>query len=113
MVTVVLRNRGPEAFKPKEYGDKITVTRKIKADGGNSYELRNTAGKKITDKKTQLKLMLEQFNIQIENPCSILMQDTSREFLHKSHPKKKYEFFLTATQLKQIKTDFYIFKKTL
>ncbi len=51
-------------------------------------------------------MVMEQFNIQIENPCVILMQDTSRAFLNASKPAEKYKFFLSATQLQQISDDY-------
>lgn len=51
-------------------------------------------------------MVMEQFNIQIENPCVILMQDTSRAFLNASKPAEKYKFFLNATQLEQISEDY-------
>jgi len=42
---------------------------------------------------------IESFNIQINNPCSILMQETSKKFLINNSPYEKYKFFLAATQL--------------
>ena len=40
-IEVKLRNRGPDAFKPDKYGTAIIVTRKLRADGGGGYSLRN------------------------------------------------------------------------
>lgn len=50
--------------------------------------------------------ILDQFNIQIMNPCAILMQDTSRQFLTTQSAKDKYKFFAKATQLEQMKNDY-------
>ena len=46
-VSVQLRNRGSDAFKHSEYGDSITIERRITADGGSSYKLKSRKGKFI------------------------------------------------------------------
>ncbi len=43
-VSVVLRNRGVEAYLPDKYGDKICVVRTLKVDGTGSYELKGESG---------------------------------------------------------------------
>lgn len=58
-------------------------------------------------------MILDQFNIQISNPCSILMQDTARQFLTTSSHKDKYKFFMMATQLKELKDDFSFIQERL
>eukprot|EP00795_Rhopilema_esculentum_P017575 gene17575-9207_t len=102
VVTVKLRNRGTDAYLPGEYGDSITVERRINQDGVSSYKLKSQEGKVISTKKEDLVTILDQYNIQIDNPVSILNQDTSRCFLNSSDPKDKYKFFLKATQLEQM-----------
>ncbi|KAF2073495.1 hypothetical protein CYY_005204 [Polysphondylium violaceum] len=108
VIRVKLRNRGSEAYKPELYGDSIIVERTIRKNGGGSgYKLKNSTGEKtISDKFNELSLILEQFNIQIDNPIAILMQDTSRQFLNTSTPSDKYKLFLTATQLDQMTKDY-------
>lgn len=49
------------------------------------------AGKLVTQKREELGHLLEQFNIQVDNPIEILNQDTSRNFLHSTNPKNKYQ----------------------
>eukprot|EP01103_Thecamoeba_quadrilineata_P019374 TRINITY_DN7816_c0_g1_i1.p1 TRINITY_DN7816_c0_g1~~TRINITY_DN7816_c0_g1_i1.p1 ORF type:complete len:1068 (+),score=278.16 TRINITY_DN7816_c0_g1_i1:24-3206(+) len=106
-VSVKLRNRGSDAFKPEEYGESIVVERRLTKDGQGSYKLKDATGRRtISTKKSELVVILEQFNIQINNPCVILMQDTSREFLNSSKATDKYQFFLMATQLDQMHNDF-------
>lgn len=39
----------------------------------------------------------------IDNPLSVLTQDTARTFLNSSDPKKRYIFFAKATSLDYIK----------
>ena len=43
-VSIKLRNRGQDAYKPKEYGDCITVERRISSDGSGSYKLKAKDG---------------------------------------------------------------------
>ena len=43
-VLVQLRNVGTDAFKHSDYGDSITVERKISVDGGSSYRLKSVGG---------------------------------------------------------------------
>lgn len=47
--------------------------------------------KTVSNKRSELNLILEQFNIQIDNPCNILMQDKAREFLANSSSNSKYQ----------------------
>lgn len=43
-VSVQLRNVGSDAFRPSDYGDSITVDRKITVDGGSSYRVKSSKG---------------------------------------------------------------------
>ncbi|XP_038056930.1 structural maintenance of chromosomes protein 6-like [Patiria miniata] len=105
-VTIKLRNRGLDAYRPDLYGSTIIVERRLKADGMSSYKLRAKDGRVISQKYAELQQIKDQFNIQIDNPMSILNQDTSRNFLHSQDPKDKYSFFLKATQLEQMSNDY-------
>ncbi|XP_074643898.1 structural maintenance of chromosomes protein 6-like isoform X2 [Tubulanus polymorphus] len=105
-VTVKLRNRGPDAYKHGEYGDTISVERRFNTDGSSQYKIRSYDGRIISNKREELTHILDQFNIQVENPVAVLNQETSRNFLHNSNPNQKYKFFLKATQLEQMKLDY-------
>lgn len=50
--------------------------------------------------------MLDHCGVQVDNPVSLLNQDTSRHFLQKSTPKDKYKLFMKATLLEQIASDY-------
>jgi structural maintenance of chromosomes protein 6 len=47
-------------------------------------------GRAVGKGQSELAAILEHFNIQVNNPCAILMQDTSRQFLAGSSEKEKY-----------------------
>ncbi|XP_028414977.1 structural maintenance of chromosomes protein 6-like [Dendronephthya gigantea] len=106
VIRIKLKNCGQDAFKPQEYGEHIIVERRISSDGVGSYKLSNANGNIVSTKKAELSHILDQFNIQIDNPVSILNQDTSRNFLYASDPGKKYKFFCKATQLEQMNNDY-------
>jgi len=51
----------------------------------------STTEKVISHKKDELESILDHMNIQVDNPVTILNQDTAREFLKSNEPKKKYD----------------------
>lgn len=48
------------------------------------------AGKVVSTKREELTAILDQFNIQVDNPVAILNQDTSRNFLNSKSPHDRY-----------------------
>jgi len=48
-------------------------------------------GEQISNKKDELIKILDKFNIQVDNPVSLLNQETSRNFLHSTNPKTLYQ----------------------
>ncbi|XP_010062366.2 structural maintenance of chromosomes protein 6B [Eucalyptus grandis] len=101
LVQVDLKNCGEDAFKPEIYGDIITVERRISESTG-SMALKDCQGRKVASRKEELRELIEHFNIDVENPCVIMSQDKSREFLHSGNPKDKFKFFFKATLLQQV-----------
>ena len=90
-VTVRLRNQGPDAYRPGVYGKSISIERKIVKDGSGSYKITGAAGGRvISTRKEELNAILDHMNIAIDNPLSVLTQDTSRMFLANSTNKEKY-----------------------
>ncbi|XP_039604041.1 structural maintenance of chromosomes protein 6 isoform X1 [Polypterus senegalus] len=110
-VSITLRNRGPDAFKPAVYGDSIIIEQKISSDGVRSYKMKSKSGHVVSLKKEELISVMDHFNIQVDNPVSILTQEMSKHFLHSKGEGDKYKFFMKATQLEQMKEDYaYIIK---
>ncbi|XP_072046479.1 structural maintenance of chromosomes protein 6-like [Amphiura filiformis] len=65
-VTIKLRNRGSDAYKPELYGNSIIIERKMTSDGGSSYKLKSADNKRtISNKKEELDHILDQFNIKV------------------------------------------------
>ncbi|CAK9135142.1 unnamed protein product [Ilex paraguariensis] len=101
LVHVEMKNHGDDAFKPETYGDTIVIERRITSSTSSTI-LKNHQGKKIAHRRDDLIELVEHFNIDVENPCVIMSQDKSREFLHSGNDKDKFKFFFRATLLYQV-----------
>ncbi|XP_054425439.1 structural maintenance of chromosomes protein 6 isoform X2 [Pteronotus mesoamericanus] len=60
----------------------------------------------VSAKKEELIAILDHFNIQVDNPVSVLTQEMSKQFLQSKNEGDKYKFFMKATQLEQMKEDY-------
>ncbi|THV05189.1 P-loop containing nucleoside triphosphate hydrolase protein [Dendrothele bispora CBS 962.96] len=105
-ITISLKNQGDEAFKPKEYGKSIRITRRFTKDGSSSWKIRSHDNKVISTKKDELSAICDHMNIQVDNPMNVLTQDAARQFLSASQPGEKYQFFLRGTQLSQLSGEY-------
>ncbi|KAM6582092.1 hypothetical protein CsatB_009094 [Cannabis sativa] len=101
VVIVEINNEGDDAFKPETYGSTITIERRI-SESASTTVLKDCRGKKVTSKKDELLELVDYFNIDVENPCVIMSQDKSREFLHSGNDKDKFKFFFKATLLQRV-----------
>ncbi|RYR22124.1 hypothetical protein Ahy_B03g067401 isoform A [Arachis hypogaea] len=97
VIHVEIQNEGEDAFKPEIYGDVIIVERRISVSA-NSIILKDHQGKRVGHRIADLREMVEHFNIDVDNPCVIMSQDKSREFLHSGNDKDKFK----ATLLQQV-----------
>ena len=102
-VRVTLLNKGPDAFQHDVYGDLIHIERNIFLRGSNGgYKLYAEDGKTCkSEKKKDLQLLLDQMNIQVENPVAVLDQEEAKKFLT-GKAEDKYAFFLKATDLEKL-----------
>uniref|UniRef100_A0A8D3D823 Structural maintenance of chromosomes protein 6 n=1 Tax=Scophthalmus maximus TaxID=52904 RepID=A0A8D3D823_SCOMX len=108
-VSITLRNKGRDAYKPEVYGQAIIVDLRITREGLRTYKLRSQI---VSTKKEELISILDNFNIQVNNPVSILTQEMSKYFLHSKGEGDKYKFFMKATQLEQMREDFVYIRTT-
>ncbi|XP_071335380.1 structural maintenance of chromosomes protein 6 [Trachinotus anak] len=111
-VSIILRNKGRDAYKPEVYGPAIIVDLRITREGLRTYKLRSKSGQLVSTKKEELLSILDNFNIQVNNPVSVLTQEMSKYFLHSKGEGDKYKFFMKATQLEQMREDFVYIKTT-
>ncbi|KAJ7147173.1 P-loop containing nucleoside triphosphate hydrolase protein [Mycena crocata] len=105
-VTISLKNQGEEAYKPKEYGKSIVITRRFTKEGSSSWKIKSKDGKIVSTKKDDLSAICDHMNIQVDNPMNVLTQDAARQFLSASAPTDKYKFFLRGTQLSQLSEEY-------
>ncbi|XP_032356707.1 structural maintenance of chromosomes protein 6 isoform X1 [Etheostoma spectabile] len=105
-ITIKLKNRGPDAYKRDIYGESISIEHRIFSDGSRNCRLKSKSGQLISTKKEELTGILDHFNIQLDNPVSILNQEMSKQFLHSKSESDKYKFFMKATLLEQMKRDY-------
>ncbi|KAA3460430.1 structural maintenance of chromosomes protein 6B-like [Gossypium australe] len=96
-VQVDIKNEGVDSFKPEIFGDTIIIERRI-SDTTSSTVLKDRQGRKVASRKEDLRELVEHFNIDVENPCVIMSQDKSREFLHSGNDRDKFK----ATLLQQV-----------
>ncbi|XP_027496737.1 structural maintenance of chromosomes protein 6 [Corapipo altera] len=111
-ISITLRNQGRDAFKPEVYGNSIIVNQRINQEGSRSYKLKSKSGTLISSKKEELVKILDHYNIQVDNPVTILTQEMSKQFLQTKSESDKYKFFMKATQLEQMKEDYSCVEKT-
>ena len=98
-ISVTLTNEGGDCFKNEQYGNRITIERKIARDGISQYKIKNANGNVVSTKKEEINNIVDQFNIQVENPVCFLNQETSKHFLNTSNKEAKYTLFMKASQL--------------
>jgi chromosome segregation ATPase len=73
-VTITLKNQGDEAYKPKEFGKSIVITRKFSKEGSSSWKIQSKDGKIVSTKKDELAAICDHMNIQVDNPMNVLTQ---------------------------------------
>ncbi|KAG0449632.1 hypothetical protein HPP92_027283 [Vanilla planifolia] len=100
-IIVEIKNEGEDAFMPEKYGNMIILERRI-SESGSSIFLKDHQGRKVAQRSKELVELVEYFNIDVDNPCVIMSQDKSREFLHSGNDKDKFKFFFKATLLQQV-----------
>jgi len=106
-VAVTLRNASTDAYRRDVYGDSIVVKRKLTLEGANSYKICTAENRVVSTKREELDMILDYFNIQVNNPVVILNQQASKEFLLSNTPKDMYRFFMRATLLEHLLKEYH------
>ena len=84
----------------------VVVEHRIEKTGGGAYRLKSADGridKKVT--KREVEELNLHYNIQADNPCSLLTQEAAKKFLHNGNEETRYGFFLGAANLGTQKQD--------
>ncbi|KAI5956031.1 smc6 [Candida theae] len=112
-ISITLKNEGPIAYKPEEFGKKIIIERKLQRVGANTYAIKNESGKTVSHKKAVLDEILFRFNITVDNPLAFLSQDKAREFLTSATAKTKFEYFMSGAYITDIYQNYDEIKRNL
>jgi hypothetical protein len=95
VIRIVLKNTGRNPYRADVWGDEITIERVLAREGASSWRIRSALSgersKPLSAKKETVTAMTDHFDIQVDNPMTILTQDMSRAFLGSSDAHKKYE----------------------
>ena len=102
---LVIRNQGHDAYRHHDYGNTITIHRRITQDT-SSFKLKSIDGRVVSTRRDELNAILDHFAIQADNPLMILNQDAAKQFLQSSTPAQRYALFLRGTQLQQLEDDY-------
>ncbi|KAJ9586758.1 hypothetical protein L9F63_019657, partial [Diploptera punctata] len=101
-VEVTLNNSGIYSYKPDKYGDSIIISRNLTSANSSSYKIKSEKGTVVCTGKEELENIISALNIQVDNPVSVLNQDSARTFLNSSDPREKYALFMKATQIEKL-----------
>ncbi|KFX86923.1 hypothetical protein V490_08729 [Pseudogymnoascus sp. VKM F-3557] len=110
---IKLKNQGSDGYKPELFGDTIIVERHFSKSGTSGFKVKNAQGRLISTKKSDIEDITEYFQLQIENPMSILTQDSAKQFLNAAAPSQKYKMFLQGVQLEQLDNDYRLVRETM
>lgn len=110
---VKIKNQGPDAYKPHEFGESIVVERHFTKSGSSGFKLKSVTGRVISSKKGDVDDVVEYYCLQVDNPLNVLSQDNARQFLNTSRPGDKYRYFVQGTQLEQLDQDYQLLQETL
>lgn len=110
-IIITIKN-SPSGYRMDMYGDTIVVTRKI-TRSSSRFDIANLPKSSATQVREELNRILQFYNIQIDNPCSIMHQDTAREFIGTSTPQRKYDLFMRGTLLTRLTEDIHKIKSNI
>lgn len=94
MIRIVIKNTGNNPYRPEIWGDDITIERTLAKEGASGWKVKSSMpGVKnpVATNRAAVIDMMDHFDIQADNPMTILTQDMSRAFLSTSDAHKKYE----------------------
>eukprot|EP00178_Gracilaria_changii_P016629 TRINITY_DN47898_c0_g1_i1.p1 TRINITY_DN47898_c0_g1~~TRINITY_DN47898_c0_g1_i1.p1 ORF type:complete len:1220 (+),score=226.84 TRINITY_DN47898_c0_g1_i1:253-3912(+) len=92
------------SYRHEVYGDIITIERKLRRSGTNSWGVRGRRSKSIplpegVTPSREVQNIIDHFGFMVKNPVSILTQTKSKTFLAGQKPTKHFQFYQEATLL--------------
>lgn len=105
-LSVKIKNQGTDAYKPDVFGQSIIVERHFSKSGAAGFKIKSAAGRIISTKKQDVDEIMEYYQMQVNNPMTVLSQDNAKQFLNSAPPSLKYSMFMKGVQLEQLDTDY-------
>lgn len=105
-LSVKIKNQGTDAYKPEVFGPSIIIERNFSKNGTSGFKIKSAAGRIISNKKQDVDEIMEYYQMQVDNPMTILSQDNAKQFLNSAPPSTKYSMFMKGVQLEQLDNDY-------
>lgn len=84
------------AFRPEKYGKAIIIERRFgRVPGVSKYICWSGDKRQVSDKKDEVDQICDHFAIQVDNPLSVLSQETAKKFLASAKPKDLYDVWMS------------------
>ncbi|KAG4304636.1 hypothetical protein PORY_002029 [Pneumocystis oryctolagi] len=112
-VTIMLKNTGQDAYMHDVYGDTIIIERRFTKESGGGYKIKSFDNRVISTKREELNAINDHMGLQVDNPMTVLTQDTARQFLGNSTSEEKYRFFMKSVQLVQLNNDYNLINESI
>lgn len=112
ILIIKLKNEGDDAYQPELFGEEIIVERHFSRSGNNTFKMKTSTGRLISNKKSDIDELVEYFQLQVDNPMTVLNQEMAKKFLTRSTPAAKYDFFIEGVQLKALDADYKVVSDT-
>jgi len=80
-------------------GREVSIERTIPKSGAATYRILDERGRKVSNKRDDVDLIIDHLGLQVDNPIQVMQQTQSKTFLHSGKENKYYEFFHRATGL--------------
>eukprot|EP00741_Cyanophora_paradoxa_P002339 tig00000600_g2269.t1 len=107
-VEVVLCNQGSNPFRQDEFGKHISIERTIRTNGQSDFCVTGENGQRTKGKDARrlVDAIVNHWDIQVGNPCVVMMQDQAKEFLQKTDEKSLFKFYTTAMQFDETRENY-------
>ncbi len=106
-IRIKLYNGGENPYMPEIFGEYIIIERRLMRDRPSSYAIHSALRQKaVSSKQAMVCAICDHFGIQVDNPLTILTQETARSFLASANPKQLYDFFIKGTEIERLSYDY-------